>query len=117
MDKIYEPTANRLISNYNLDLNGDQGRNRTTDTRIFNPELILHLQPVSSRQAVKSATKHQRFSRCLSNLSIRQSSQRKTAEGAATHLNGIANLSAHTAYQKDDLTAIAGGAHAQAQSF
>jgi hypothetical protein len=43
---------------------------------------------------------------------MKQSGQRKTAEGAATHLNGIANLSAHTAYQKGDLTAIAGGAHA-----
>ena len=38
--------------------------------------------------------------------------QRKTAEGAATHINGNANLSAQTPYQQDSLTAIAGGAHA-----
>ena len=35
--------------------------------------------------------------------------QRKTVEGAATHLNGNAKLSASPAYQENDRAAIAGG--------
>ena len=94
------------------DLNGAQGRNRTTDTRIFNPELNKLFQELNPDKFVKPATKHQRLSRHLSNLSSGLPAQRKTAEGAATHLNGNAKLSASLAYQENDRAAIAGGAHA-----
>jgi hypothetical protein len=88
---------------------GAQGLQGTTDTRIFNPELNVLFHEVDSEQNVKPAAKHQRLSRCLSNPSTGQPDQRKTAEGAATHLNGNANLSSQSAYQDDSLTAIAGG--------
>jgi len=57
-----------LKSLFSLDLNGARGRNRTTDTRIFNPALIQPDQSVIVVNVVKPVTGNQLLSGKLSNL-------------------------------------------------
>jgi len=63
--KGHELTA--LIFFARLEDNGARGRNRTTDTRIFNPKLWIEDQAVTGEISVKPTTENQALSSRLSN--------------------------------------------------
>jgi hypothetical protein len=90
---------------------GAQSRNRTSDTRIFKPSTVAGNQPVARRFPVKPPTVNQALKGRLSNRFSGHPGQRKTVEGAATHLDGAFEVTALTGYQNPDSGAITGGLH------
>ena len=100
-----------------MDLSGAQSRNRTSDTRIFNPLLyqLSYLGTVPrtlpSGWRVLSRANQALMGR-LSNRFSADPGQRKTVEGAATHLDGAFEVTVLTGYQSADSGAITGGQHA-----
>lgn len=93
------------------DLSGAQSRNRTSDTRIFKPSTGAGNQSVARRFPVKPPTGNQALKGQLSNRFSGDPSQRKTVEGAATHLDGAFEVIVLTGYQSADSGAITGGLH------
>ena len=93
------------------DLSGAQSRNRTSDTRIFKPSNGAENQPVARRFPVKPPAGNQALRGRLSNRFSGDPGQRKTVEGAATHLDGEFEVSVLTGYQNPDSGAIVGGLH------
>jgi hypothetical protein len=92
-------------------LSGAQSRNRTSDTRIFKPSTEAGNQPVARRFPVKPPTGNQALRGRLSNRFSGDPGQRKTVEGAATHLDGAFEVIVLTEYQNPDSGAITGGGH------
>jgi len=90
---------------------GAQSRNRTSDTRIFKPSTDAGNQPVARRFPVKPPTGNQALKGRLSNRFSGDPGQRKTVEGAATHLDGAFEVTVLTGYQSADSGAISGGLH------
>ena len=90
---------------------GAQSRNRTSDTRIFKPSTGAGNQPVARRFPVKPPTGNQALGGRLSNRFSGDPGQRKTVEGAATHLDGAFEVTVLTRYQNPDSGAITGGLH------
>lgn len=93
------------------DLSGAQSRNRTSDTRIFKPSTDAGNQPVARNFPVKPPTGNQALRGRLSNRFSGDPGQRKTVEGAATHLDGAFEVTVLTDYQSADSGAITGGLH------
>jgi hypothetical protein len=56
-----------LIFFAKLEEDGARGRNRTTDTRIFNPKFWMEYQAVTGEISVKPTTENQALSSRLSN--------------------------------------------------
>ena len=93
------------------DLSGAQSRNRTSDTRIFNPSTGAGNQLVARRFPVNPPTVNQALKGRLSNRFSGDPDIRKTVEGAATHLDGAFEVIVLTGYQSADSGAITGGLH------